>query len=62
MTKKDYEIIAGILRKLRGRMLKKRWEPVVESFTHGLARTSKNFDCNKFIDACYEKEEEEVKE
>lgn len=50
MTRKDFELIASVLRRLPGKVNKGM---VVDAFRQELVRTNSRFDSDRFTKACF---------
>lgn len=51
MTKKDYELIATILKSYRGEIPAKKLDDMAETFAHHLASRNARFNYARFIEA-----------
>jgi len=63
MTRKDFDLIAGALKKSRveghglntasTRYINEQWELTVECISHALSTTNDRFDHSRFVKACH---------
>ena len=62
MTRKDYIEIGEILRETRPMTPSDKWEALVQRFSDMFEDDNPNFDRERFLDFCFEQEDEEAQE